>query len=68
MLNNLTIKSRLILVIGFLSLLAIALGVTGLIGMKKANDGLLRCIRTAPFRWGSSQISTQKCCIPVLPL
>ena len=51
MLNNLTIKLRLILVIGFLSLLAIALGVTGLIGMKKANDGLLTVYqdRTIPM-------------------
>ena len=51
MLNSLTIKSRLILVIGFLSLLAIALGVIGLVGMKKANEGLLSVYedRTIPM-------------------
>ncbi|MFI3155688.1 MAG: MCP four helix bundle domain-containing protein [Methylococcaceae bacterium] len=40
MLNNLTIKARLILVVGFMSVLAITLGVLGLNGMKKANEGL----------------------------
>ena len=41
MLNNLTIKVRLILVVGLMSLLAITLGMLGLNGMKKANEGLL---------------------------
>lgn len=40
MLNNLTIKARLILVVGLMSVLAITLGVLGLSGMKKANEGL----------------------------
>jgi len=40
MLNNLTIKARLILVVGFMSLLAITLGGLGLNGMKKTNEGL----------------------------
>lgn len=40
MLNNLTIKSRLILVMGLMSLLAVTLGILGLTGMKKANEGL----------------------------
>jgi methyl-accepting chemotaxis protein len=35
-----TIKSRLILVVGLMSLLAVTLGVLGLSGMKKANEGL----------------------------
>jgi methyl-accepting chemotaxis protein len=40
MLKNLTIKARLILVVGLMSLLAITLGGLGLNGMKKANEGL----------------------------
>jgi len=40
MLNNLTIKARLILVMGLMSLLAVTLGALGLNGMKKANEGL----------------------------
>ncbi|MDP3589195.1 MAG: MCP four helix bundle domain-containing protein [Methylobacter sp.] len=40
MLNNLTIKARLILVMGLMSLLAVTLGGLGLNGMKKANEGL----------------------------
>ncbi|TRW90657.1 methyl-accepting chemotaxis protein [Candidatus Methylobacter oryzae] len=40
MLNNLTIKARLILVLGLMSLLAITLGTLGLNGMKKSNEGL----------------------------
>jgi methyl-accepting chemotaxis protein len=40
MLNNLTIKARLILVLGLMSLLAITLGALGLNGMKKTNEGL----------------------------
>ncbi|MDO9161531.1 MAG: MCP four helix bundle domain-containing protein [Methylococcaceae bacterium] len=39
--KNLTIKARLILVVGLMFILAITLGVLGLTGMKKANDGLL---------------------------
>ncbi len=51
MLNNLTIKARLILVLGLMSLLAITLGVLGLNGMKKANEGLhtVYVDRTAPM-------------------
>ncbi len=41
MLNNLTIKARLIFVLALMSVLAITLGVLGLNGMKKANEGLL---------------------------
>ncbi|MBL6988043.1 MAG: MCP four helix bundle domain-containing protein [Methylobacter sp.] len=40
MLNNLTIKTRLILVVGLMSVLAITLGIIGLNGMKKSNEGL----------------------------
>jgi methyl-accepting chemotaxis protein len=40
MLKNLTIKARLILVVGLMSLLAITLGLLGLNGMKKTNEGL----------------------------
>ncbi|MBL6988045.1 MAG: Tar ligand binding domain-containing protein [Methylobacter sp.] len=40
MLNNLTIKARLILVVGLMSVLAITLGIIGLNGMKKSNEGL----------------------------
>ncbi|MDI1277434.1 Tar ligand binding domain-containing protein [Methylobacter sp.] len=40
MLNNLTIKARLILVVGLMSLLAITVGALGLDGMKKNNEGL----------------------------
>jgi hypothetical protein len=40
MLNNLTIKARLILVVALMSALAITLGALGLSGMKKANEGL----------------------------
>jgi methyl-accepting chemotaxis protein len=49
--KNLTIKARLILVMGLMSLLAITLGVLGLTGMKKANDGLLTVYadRTIPM-------------------
>ncbi|MCK9396365.1 MAG: Tar ligand binding domain-containing protein [Methylobacter sp.] len=51
MLNNLTIKARLILVVGLMSALAITLGVLGLSGMKKANQGLLTVYadRTVPM-------------------
>ena len=51
MLNNLTIKTRLILIIGLMSVLAISLGLLGLIGMKKANEGLLTVYvdRTIPM-------------------
>ncbi len=38
--NNLTIKTRLILVIGFLSLLLVVIGVYGLWGMSQADKGL----------------------------
>ncbi len=40
MLNNLTIKTRLFLLIGIMSVLAISLSVMGIYGMSKANDGL----------------------------
>ncbi|MCF7965752.1 MAG: Tar ligand binding domain-containing protein [Methylobacter tundripaludum] len=51
MLKNLTIKARLILVVGLMSVLAIALGALGLNGMKKANQGLLTVYvdRTVPM-------------------
>jgi methyl-accepting chemotaxis protein len=51
MLNNLTIKARLILVVGLMALLAITLGGLGLNGMKKANEGLLTVYvdRTIPM-------------------
>ncbi|MFA6014946.1 MAG: methyl-accepting chemotaxis protein [Gallionellaceae bacterium] len=38
--NNLTIKTRLVLVISFLSVLLIVIGSYGLWGMSKSNDGL----------------------------
>ncbi|MFA6015314.1 MAG: methyl-accepting chemotaxis protein [Gallionellaceae bacterium] len=38
--NNLTIKLRLVLVIGFLSLLLVAIGVYGLWGLSRSNEGL----------------------------
>ncbi|MBC7514199.1 MAG: Tar ligand binding domain-containing protein [Herminiimonas sp.] len=37
---NMTLKARLIAVIGFLSLLSLTIGLTGLSGMSKANEGL----------------------------
>ena len=37
---NMTIKSRLIAVIAFLSLLAAGIGILGLHGMNKSNEGL----------------------------
>ncbi|GAA4027888.1 methyl-accepting chemotaxis protein [Actimicrobium antarcticum] len=37
---NMTLKARLITVIGFLSLLSLAIGLTGLFGMRQANEGL----------------------------
>ncbi|MDR4519882.1 MAG: methyl-accepting chemotaxis protein [Nitrosomonas sp.] len=40
MLNNMTIKSRLMLVIGLLSLLSLGIGGLGLSGMNESNDGL----------------------------
>jgi len=40
MFKNLTIKSRLTFVIGLLSLLLVGIGVFGLFGMSKANEGL----------------------------
>ncbi len=51
MLKNLTIKARLILVVGLMSVLAITVGVLGLNGMKKANQGLLTVYidRTVPM-------------------
>ncbi len=46
-----TIKARLILLVGLMSLLAITLGLLGLNGMKKANQGLLTVYadRTIPM-------------------
>jgi methyl-accepting chemotaxis protein len=41
MLNNFTIKTRLILVMVIMSILAITMGVFGLNGMKQGNEGLL---------------------------
>jgi methyl-accepting chemotaxis protein len=51
MLNNLTIKSRLVLVVALMSVLSITLGILGLDGMKKANQGLLTVYadRTIPM-------------------
>ena len=40
MFNNLTIKSRLMLMIGSLSILLIGIGIYGLYGMSKSNEGL----------------------------
>src|SRR3989338_5808904 len=40
MFNNVTIKSRLIFVIGFQSLLLVVIGVTGLSGINRSNEGL----------------------------
>lgn len=40
MLNNLTIKARLILMVVFSGILAISLGAMGLVGMQKTNAGL----------------------------
>ena len=40
MLNNLTIKSRLIAVIGLLSILLIGIGALGLYGVNQSNQGL----------------------------
>jgi methyl-accepting chemotaxis protein len=41
MFKNLSIKSRLVFVIGLLSVLLVGIGGVGLFGMSKANDGLL---------------------------
>ncbi len=40
MLNNLTIKARLILIVSTLSFLLIGIGLVGLLGMSKTNEGL----------------------------
>ncbi len=40
MLNNYTVKTRLFLLIGVMTILSIFLSVVGLVGMKLANDGL----------------------------
>ncbi|WP_296649394.1 methyl-accepting chemotaxis protein, partial [Thiobacillus sp. 63-78] len=40
MLNNITIKSRLVFVIGFLSLLLVAIGVLGLFSLSSTNESL----------------------------
>ena len=50
MFKNLSIKTRLIFVIGMLSVLMVAIGGMGLMGMNKANDGLLAVYqeRTVP--------------------
>ena len=37
---TMTLKTRLIAVIGFLSLLSLVIGLTGLAGMSKSNEGL----------------------------
>jgi methyl-accepting chemotaxis protein len=51
MLKNLSIKSRLVMIIGLLSVLLVAIGGLGLFGMGKANDGLLTVYedRTVPL-------------------
>ena len=41
MFKDLSIKSRLTLVVGLLSLLLLMIGIMGLVGMSKANEGLL---------------------------
>jgi methyl-accepting chemotaxis protein len=50
MFKNLSIKSRLVMIIGLLSLLLIGIGGLGLFGMSKANEGLLSVYqeRTVP--------------------
>ncbi len=50
MLNSFSIKTRLIFVISFMAALAIGVGVIGLAGMKKTNEGLLAVYmeRTVP--------------------
>ncbi|MFI3123254.1 MAG: MCP four helix bundle domain-containing protein, partial [Methylococcales bacterium] len=40
MLNNFTVKARLMLLMSIMSILAILLSVMGLYGMKQANNGL----------------------------
>ncbi len=40
MLNNITVKNRLILMTVFSAILAITLGMLGLVGMQKSNAGL----------------------------
>jgi len=40
MFNNLTIKSRLLFMVSFMSVLLIGIGIYGLYGMAKSNDGL----------------------------
>ncbi|MDH5552548.1 MAG: MCP four helix bundle domain-containing protein, partial [Nitrosomonas sp.] len=40
MFNNMTIKSRLMLVIGMLSVLLVSIGALGLYGINQSNDGL----------------------------
>ncbi len=40
MFKNISIKSRLVFVIGFMSLLLIGIGVVGMFGMSKSNEGL----------------------------
>jgi len=45
MLNNFSIKTRLILLISFMAVLAVMLGALGLFGIKKANEGLLAVYR-----------------------
>ncbi len=40
MFKNLSIKSRLTFVVGILSVLLLVIGIMGLVGMKKANEGL----------------------------
>jgi methyl-accepting chemotaxis protein len=56
MFKNLSIKSRLIFVIGFLSVLLVGIGVLGLFGMSKANEGLRSVFedRTIPLGQVSS--------------
>ena len=51
MFNNLTIKTRLTMVITILSVLLIVIGVIGMLGMSKANEGLqtVYADRTVPL-------------------
>ena len=52
MFKNLTIKARLVGVLGFLALLLVVLGVLGLSGMSRTNDGLRTVYedRTVPMK------------------
>jgi methyl-accepting chemotaxis protein-1 (serine sensor receptor) len=60
MLKNLTVKSRLIFVIGFMSALLLGIGIFGLYGMSTANEGLRTVYEDRTIALGQLDVIVRK--------